>query len=68
MWASTRVPSRPSQWKRSSGNGLVSDQESLIVKKRSMPAPTSSWGSAGVNPKQSGSQQTVCSVPKRPRK
>jgi len=38
---------------------LVSDHDSLIVKKRRMPAPASSCGSAGVKPKQSGSQQTL---------
>ena len=34
-----------------------------MVKKRSMPAPRSSCGSAGVKPKQSGSQATVALAP-----
>jgi hypothetical protein len=38
---------------------LVSDQDSLTVKKWWIPAPASSCGSAGVKPKQSGSQQTL---------
>jgi len=64
MWASTRVPSSPSHQNRSWGKALVSDHDSLMVRKRRMPALASSWGSAGVKPKQSGSQQTVCGAPK----
>ena len=44
---------------------FVSDQLTLIVKKLSIPAPRNSCGSAGVKPKQSGSQQTSWRAPKR---
>ena len=63
VWASTRLPSSPSHQKRSCGITLVSDQFTLMVKKLVTPARFRSCGNAGENPKQSGSQQTLCRLP-----
>jgi hypothetical protein len=42
---------------------FVSDQLTLMVKKLFIPAPSSSCGSPGLKPKQSGSQQTSWRAP-----
>ena len=63
MWAVTRVPSSPSQKKRSCGNRLVSFQVSLIVKNPPIPAPRSNCGMPAEKPKTSGSQATVERLP-----
>ena len=65
MFAVTRLPSSPSHAKRSCGKRFASFQVSLIVKKPVKPAPRSSWGIPGENPKTSGSQATVLLRPKR---